>query len=266
MFTVIGERINATRSAVMAAVESRDIEYIRQEAIKQTEAGANYLDVNAGGRPGQISQDLAWLIEVVQEAVATPLCLDSPDPAILEEVYPRVKAKPLINSISLESKSFQPMLSFLKGKDCSIIALSLNDQGLPKTAGEIIDRAGDLIEGLEDIGFDRARIHLDPLIQPAAVDVNAGLNAVRAIQGILKKYPGVHITCGLSNISFGLPLRRTVNRILLPILMTAGLDGAILDPLDEKMMSTLVISKMILGQDRFCRHYTQAAKAGQISL
>ena len=266
MFTIIGERINATRSAVMAAVESRNIEYIRQEAIKQTEAGADYLDVNAGGRPGQISQDMAWLIEVVQEAVATPLCLDSPDPAILEEVYPQVKSKPLINSISLESNRFQPMLSFLKGKDCSIIALCLDDQGLPKTAEEIIDRAGALIEGLEDIGFDRARIHLDPLIQPVAINVNAGLNAVWAIQGILKKYPGVHITCGLSNISFGLPLRRIVNRILLPILMTAGLDGAILDPLDEKMMSTLVISKMILGQDRFCRHYTQAARAGRIGL
>lgn len=158
------------------------------------------------------------------------------------------------------------MLSFLKGKDCSIIAMCLDDQGLPKTAEEIIDRAGALIEGLEEIGFDRARIHLDPLIQPVAINVNAGLNAVWAIQGILKKYPGVHLTCGLSNISFGLPLRQTVNRILLPILMTAGLDGAILDPLDEKIMSTLVISKMILGQDRFCRHYTQAVREGRIGL
>lgn len=266
MFTVIGERINATRSAVMAAVESRNIEYIRHEAIRQTEAGADYLDVNAGGRPGQIKKDLVWLIEVVQEAVATPLCLDSPDPAILEEVYPQVKSKPLINSISLESDRFQPMRSFLKGKDCSVIALCLDDQGLPQTAEETIKRAGALIEDLEEIGFDQARIHLDPLIQPLAINVNAGLNAVCAIQGILGKYPGVHITCGLSNISFGLPLRQTVNRILLPILMTAGLDGAILDPLDEKIMSTLIISKMILGQDRFCRQYTQAARAGRICL
>jgi cobalamin-dependent methionine synthase I len=266
MFTIIGERINATRSSIMDAVEKRDSETIRQEAIRQTEAGADYLDVNSGSRPGQIGQDMAWLIEVVQEAVATPLCLDSPDPAVLEEAYQQVKAKPLINSISLESNRFQPLLSFLKGKDCSIIALCLDDQGLPKTAPEIIDRAGALIEGLEGIGFDRARIHLDPLIQPVAVDVNAGLNAVWAIQGILKKYPGVHITCGLSNISFGLPLRRSINRILLPILMTAGLDGAILDPLDGKIMSILTISKMILGQDRFCRQYTQAARAGVISL
>ena len=73
---------------------------------------------------------MAWLIVVVQGAVATPLCLDSPDPAILEEVYSRVKSKPLINSITLESNCFQPMLSFLKGKECSIITLSLSDQGL----------------------------------------------------------------------------------------------------------------------------------------
>ena len=136
----------------------------------------------------------------------------------------------------------------------------------PKQPRKSSTGPGPSSKGWKTIGFDRARIHLDPLIQPVAIDVNAGLNAVWAIQGILKKYPGVHITCGLSNISFGLPLRRTVNRILLPILMTAGLDGAILDPLDEKMMSTLVISKMILGQDRFCRHYTQEARAGRIGL
>ncbi|MFZ0932294.1 MAG: dihydropteroate synthase [Syntrophobacteraceae bacterium] len=261
MFTIIGERINATRPAIMAAVEKRDTETIRQEAIKQTEAGANYLDVNAGSRPGLISADMAWLTEVVQDAVATPICLDSPDPAILQQAYGLVNQKPLINSISLESNRFQPMLSFLKGKDCSIIALCLDDRSPPKTPEEVIDRAGLIIAGLEGIGFDRARIHIDPLIQPAAVDVNAGLNAVRAIQGILKKYPGVHITCGLSNISFGLPHRQAINRILLPVLMTAGLDGAILDPLDDKIRSTLIISKMILGQDRFCREYTRTARA-----
>jgi 5-methyltetrahydrofolate--homocysteine methyltransferase len=264
MFTIIGERINATRPSIKAAVENRTIETIREEAIRQTEAGADYLDVNAGGRPGRISQDMIWLLEIVQEAVSTPICLDSPDPAVLEEVYQKVRQPPIINSISLESGRFQSMISFLKGKDCSIIALCLDDRGLPKTAREIIERAGVLIEGLEAVGFDRERIHLDPLIQPVATDIKAGQKAIEAIQGILKKYPGVHITCGLSNISYGLPLRKAINRILLPILMTAGLDGAIFDPLDDKIMSTLIVSKMILGQDRFCRQYTQAARAGRI--
>ncbi|MBN1848172.1 MAG: dihydropteroate synthase [Deltaproteobacteria bacterium] len=264
MFTLIGERINATRPSIQAAVEKRDVQAIRVEAIKQTEAGADYLDINAGGRPGQIGRDMAWLVEVVQEAVSKPLCLDSPDPLLLQEAYGLIKQRPMINSISLESNRFQPMLSFLKGRDCSIIGLCLDDQGIPGSVEDVIDRAGALVKGLEDIGFDRDSIHIDPLIQPVAVNTRAGITAVEAMQGILQKFPGVHITCGLSNFSYGLPLRRAINRVLLPVLMTAGLDGAIVDPLDEKFMSTLVISKMVLGQDRFCRQYTQAAKAGRI--
>jgi len=123
MFTVIGERINTTLKKVQAAVKERDSAYIVNDVEKQAECGATYIDVNAGARIGHEEEDMKWLLETVQGATDLPLCLDSPDPAILEMAYGMVNHAPMINSISLEKDRFDTMLPFLVGKECRIIAL-----------------------------------------------------------------------------------------------------------------------------------------------
>ena len=264
MFTVIGERINTTLKKVQAATAGRDADYIRNDVRQQTEAGATYIDVNAGARIGHEEADMRWLLEIVQEATDLPLCLDSPDPNILEMAYGLVNKKPMINSISLEKDRFEPMIKYLQGKECRIIALCMDDSGMPKTVDDIVARATSLVAELEKIGFARDDIFIDPLIQPMSVDINNGQIAMAAVRGITTDLAGVHATGGLSNISYGLPQRRIINRCFLTMMMAHGFDSAIMDPLDKDIMALMHTADMVAGHDKFCMQYIKAVRAGKI--
>jgi cobalamin-dependent methionine synthase I len=264
MFTVIGERINTTRKAVQAATADRDAVYIADDVRAQEAAGATYIDVNAGARLGHEREDMEWLVGVIQGAVSLPLCLDSPDPEVLELAFGMVKQRPLINSISLETDRFQAMMRFLEGKDCSVVGLCMDDNGLPTSADDIVLRALKLTAALEDAGFVRERIYLDPLVQPISVDQRNGCMALEAVRRISAELPGLHFACGVSNISYGLPQRRIINRTFLSLMMGAGLDGAIIDPLDEKLMAAVRTTEMLLGADEWCTNYLCGVRAEQI--
>lgn len=264
MFTVIGERINTTLKKVKAAVADRDADYIAEDVKKQTACGATYIDVNAGARIGHEEEDMRWLLDVVQGATDLPLCLDSPDPAILEIAFGLVNKTPMVNSISLEKDRFEPMISFLKGKECKIVALCMDDNGMPKTVEDIVGRATTLVKELEAIGMKRDDIFIDPLIQPMSVDVNNGMMAMDAVRTIMTDLEGVHTTGGLSNISYGLPERRVANRQFLSMMMAIGFDSAIMDPLDAELMAVLKTSEMLKGNDNFCMNYLKAVRAGDI--
>jgi len=264
MFTVIGERINTTLKKVQAAVAERDAEYIMNDVRLQTEAGATYIDVNAGARIGHEEEDMRWLLETVQKATDLPLCLDSPDPAILEMAYGLVDKKPMINSISLEKERFEPMMRYLEGKECRILALCMDDSGMPKTAQDIVARAASLVEKLEGIGFSRDDIFIDPLIQPMSVDITNGQMAMTAISTIMRELKGVHTTGGLSNVSYGLPQRRIINRCFLAMMIAHGFDAAIMDPLDKDIMALMKTADMLAGNDNFCMGYLKAVRAGSI--
>ena len=250
MFTVIGERINTTLKKVQAAAADRDADYIRDDVKKQTEAGATYIDVNAGARIGHEEEDMRWLLEVVQGATDLPLCLDSPDPAILEMAYGLVNKKPLVNSISLEKDRFEPMIDYLKGKDCRIVALCMDDSGMPKAADDIISRAQTLV--------------IDPLIQPISVDTGNGRMVMSAVHTIMTEIEGVHTTGGLSNISYGLPQRRIINRSFLAMMVAHGFDSAIMDPLDREAMQVVLTSDMLAGNDDYCMRFITASRSGAI--
>ena len=131
MFEVIGERINTSRKLVQKAVADRDTDYIIDDVKKQQEAGASYIDVNAGARIGHEAADMKWLLDTIQPVAAIPLTLDSPDPAVLETAFTMVEKTPMINSISLEKERFDAMMPFLEGKDCKVIVLCMDDAGMP---------------------------------------------------------------------------------------------------------------------------------------
>jgi cobalamin-dependent methionine synthase I len=264
MFVVIGERINTSRKPILSAVEKRDIQYIQDDVKKQAEAGASYIDVNAGARPEHEMEDMEWLLGIIQEVISLPISLDSPDTKVIEEAWGLLNKPPMINSISLEKNRYENLLSVLNHRECSVIGLCMDDSGMPIDAQDIIDRAGRLLSGLEDVGIKRENIYIDPLIQPISTDVSKGVMVMEAIQGILRQYPGAHVACGLSNISYGLPKRKIINRTFLTMLMASGLDGAIIDPLDEKMMSILRVSQMLLGQDDYCTKYLKSVRSGKI--
>jgi len=264
MFVVIGERINTSRKKLQEAVINKDYVYIQDDVKKQQAAGATFIDVNAGARIGHEKADMEWLLEVIQEVVTIPLCLDSPDPEVLEMAYGMVKDRPMINSISLEKERYDAMVPFLRGKDCSVVALCMDDSGMPKSAQDVINRAEMLVKELEGIGIKRESIFIDPLIQPISTDSTKGLMAMDAVRGIMSKFPDVHTICGLSNISYGLPQRKIINRTFLTLLMCAGLDAAIIDPIDNSIMAVLKTTEMLMGNDEYCANYLKGVRAGQI--
>ncbi|MBT3175333.1 MAG: dihydropteroate synthase [Desulfobacula sp.] len=264
MFEVIGERINTSRKLVQAAVADRDADYIIDDVQKQQEAGANFIDVNAGARIGHETEDMKWLLDTIQPIATVPLTLDSPDPAVLEMAFKMVEKTPMINSISLEKERFDAMMPFLDGKECKVIALCMDDAGMPNSSDDILARAKSLVQELNKIGIPTAAIYVDPLVQPISVESNKGTMVLDAVRAIKALFPEVHITGGLSNISYGLPQRKIINRTFVSLMMDAGMDSAIIDPLDKKIMATIRTADMLLGQDAFCMNYLKGVRSGAI--
>jgi cobalamin-dependent methionine synthase I len=159
MFKIIGELINTTREKVKEATANRDAAFIQDLATKQIDAGADWVDVNGGARAGHEEEDMTWLLEVVQEVSGeVALSVDSNEPDILAMAYEKVRVKPMINSISLESKRWEGLAPFLKGKDCDILALCMDDTGLPKSLDNLLERADRLVSihtacGASNISF-----------------------------------------------------------------------------------------------------------------
>lgn len=264
MFYIIGECINTSRKKIKEAVDNKNAAYIQEEVKKQEEAGADFLDVNAGMCIGYEIEAFKWLLDVIQEAVNIPLCLDSPSLDVLEIGYKMAQKPPIINSISLEKNRLEPMLNFLKGKDCKVIGLCMDDAGMPADADDTFQRARRLVEMIEDRGIKRESIFIDPIVQPVSVNTANALSLFEATRKINKELPEVKTVCGLSNISYGLPNRMTVNRVFLSLFMGAGLSAAILDPLDRHIMAVLTTTKMLLGQDEFCAGYIRDSREGKL--
>ena len=261
---VVGEQINTSRKSIAAAVKAQDVDFISEVARHQAEAGAHYIDVNAGTFLDAEVDYLCWLVEVVQKAVDLPLCLDSPNPKALAEAIKHHRGEPMINSISLEKERFEALLPVVTGKPCRIVALCMAETSMPNTVEERVEVGAELISRLTNAGIPVEKIYLDPLVQPVSVDTGMGMAVLGAIHKITKDFPGANTICGLSNISFGLPMRKVINRNFLALCMASGLSAAILDPTDKHLMATLVSVEMILGRDEYCGSFIEAYQSGRI--
>ncbi len=253
---IVAERINATRKSIGEAIEKRDSAKIAQEARLQYEAGCDFVDLNAGLHPDSEAEVLEWMIEVV-EGVSDDIriSLDSSSVDVLKKNVNKVKNSPMINSVSLESKRFSGMKPILAEREASVVALCMDDKGMPKDAETVFDNAVRLVKELEGLGISRGRIFLDPLVQAVSADSKMGVIALDSMSRIRDGIEGVNIICGLSNISFGLPKRWLINRMFIALAMGAGLNSAIMDPLDKKMMTAITVVEMLLGKDEYCRNF-----------
>ena len=259
---IIGEKINGTRKSVAQAIKNRDEQFIISLAQSQVEAGAALLDVNAGSTPDRETDDLIWLVNTVQDAVDIQLCLDSSRPEPLKAVLKKVKQKPMINSISGESKRLKEILPLAVEHDCELIALALNESGIPKTVNERLEVIRQMVKVTRKNGLPDDNLYIDPLVLAIATDMEAGKTTLKVIQCIREEFPDAHITMGLSNISFGLPNRHLINRTFFTLALAAGMDSALMDPTEPAMREALLLTNLVLGQDRFCRNYTKAYQSG----
>ncbi|MBZ4686539.1 MAG: 5-methyltetrahydrofolate corrinoid/iron sulfur protein methyltransferase [Clostridia bacterium] len=260
---IVGELINTSRKAIKPAVENKDAEAIKKVAKDQDEAGAHYIDVNCGTQVFNEEETMKWLVDTVQEATKKPLCIDSPNPKAIEVGLENHKnGQPMINSITDEKERYETILPLVLKYKAKVIALCMDDTGMPETADDRIKVVDSLVPKLLDAGVPADDIYLDPLVKPVSTGDTAGLEVLDTVKYIKEKYPEVHCTCGMSNISYGLPNRKVLNWVFMIQTMTVGMDSYIFNPLDKNLMGLLYASQATLGMDQFCMQYLTAHRNG----
>ena len=262
---IVGELIRASRQEIKHATESRDSGFIRKMAREQVEAGADYIDVNAGVFVHDEIEQLTWLVEQVQEETGSRCCIDSPDPRAIEAALAIHAGTAMINSISLEKDRYDRLLPLISGTELKIIALCMSDDGMPETTEQRLKIADRLISGLTNAGVDLDNIYVDPLVQPISTSDSYGLYFLEAVERIMNEFKGVHTICGLSNISYGLPERALLNRTFLIAAIIRGLDSAIINPLDRRMIAGVLAAEALAGRDCYCENYLTAYRAGRLN-
>ncbi len=259
---IIGEKINATHPSVKTIIEDRNAAAIIDLAKQQTAAGAQYIDVNVGTGIG--SQDdevnaIKWAVETLQKAVDTPLCIDSADPVVLKAGVQAINGGDLmINSTKAEEKDLEAVVPLAVETDALLVALTMEGVGVPETVGERLTAGKKIASACEKHGMPIEKVYFDPLVMPVSTNTNAGRITLETLAAIKETFPGAKTVTGLSNISYGLPKRPLLNAAFLHMSFYAGLDAAIVDPLDETLMSAVRAGNVLTGKDRYCRRYIRA--------
>jgi cobalamin-dependent methionine synthase I len=264
---IIGEKINGTRKSIGRALAENDSEAIRQETAKQVQAGAHTLDVNRGTLSAEAEPEaLAWLVKTVQSTVSLPLCLDSPNPAALAAGLAVHQGKPMINSISGEKERYGHVIPMVKQYGASVVALGMDDRGIPQNNEQALEVGVKLVNDLLVDGIPLDDIYFDPLVRSVATSPGAVVDTLRLMEDLGSKFPGLHFVSGLSNVSFGLPERRHLNRAFVVLSVASGLDAVIMDPLDEVMMALIYAAEALVNKDRFCMNYIGAYHQGKLKV
>ncbi len=262
---IIGEKINATRKSIAAALEAGDADHIVQTALSQIQAGADYLDVNGGDpREGKEPENMAWMIEAVQANCDAAICVDSANLQAVKVGLSAAKKRPILNSISLESERLELLLPILAEHDCMVIGLLMSDEGAPCGVEDRLKHAAALIEHFGRAGRKIEDIIIDPCFMTIATDQANGPNVINAIAAIRKEWPEVHIGGGCSNLSYGLPKRKLINFALLSQAIYHGMDAGLIDPTQPGIMGTIFAAEAVAGKDEFCMNYVTAEREGRL--
>lgn len=261
---IIGEKINGTIPVVKDAIERRDADFIADRAVKQVEAGADYIDVCASTSPDKEIEALRWLMDVVQNVTDVPLCVDSPDPRVIEACLPYAQKPGLINSISGEGDKCDVLLPLMKDTQWGVVGLTCDNDGIPKDVARKLAITRDMVERAAAYGVSVDRMYIDPCVMALSAENAAMLNLTEEIKAILAAFPGIHVLGAISNISFGVPARKLMNTNAMTLAISAGMDAAVMDPTNRDMMGTIYATEALLGRDRLCRNYSKAFRKGKI--
>jgi len=252
-FRIIGERINPTgHKKLAAALTERDFDYIHQLAATQIANGADILDVNVGVAGLDDVSLLPEVIQIVTDEVDIPICIDTPNPEALAAALSVTPGKPLINSVNGEEASLNTVLPLVKEYNAAVIALTMDDDGIPSDPDKRLAIAAKIIERASKAGIPIEDIVVDPLVMTVGADSQAAVVTIKTIK-LVKENFGVNINLGASNVSFGLPDRHTVNQSFLALAMGAGATCAITHP--RKLGLTIRAIDLLLGRDDFGMRY-----------
>jgi cobalamin-dependent methionine synthase I len=258
---IVGERLNSSRESVRRALEHRDGAFLVDQAQRQAEAGAAYIDLNAAALLDREAETLRWAIPLLQERLSVPLALDTPNPAAMAEALRAHRGRALLNSLTAEPDRLAALLPLVREHRPRVVALLLDEQGPPAAADDALSLAEKLLALLTREGLSPDEIFIDPLVRPIAVDFGAAVVFLESLERIKTSLPGVKTIAGLSNVSFGLPRRRLLNRTLLTLALERGLDAAICDPLDAELQAELRACEALLGRDPSLKNFLRLARA-----
>lgn len=254
---VIGERINPTGKKIFKeALKNHDMDYIKNQAMEQVDAGAEILDVNVG-LPG--IDEKAMMTETVKElqaVVSTPLNIDSSDPAVIEAALRIYNGKALVNSVNGEDSTMDAILPLVKKYGAAVIGLTMDSRGIPATWTERVNIAGHIVEKCRAYGIDPKDIYIDCLTLTVGTEQDKAMETVKALKAVKERF-GVHTVLGVSNISFGLPRRELINTTFLTLAMQAGLDLPIINPNNATMMGAVDAYHVLANIDKSAGHYTE---------
>ncbi|MBC8412266.1 MAG: dihydropteroate synthase [Nitrospira sp.] len=257
---IIGEKISVIAKKVREAMDARDPKPIQDLAMEQWKAGAHFIDVNIGPAEDKGEDLMKWMVEIIQEKVQAPLCLDTTNASALEaglKVHNNEWGKALINSTSNDPERFG-MLELAAKYESEIIALTVGKGGLPADSEERCGIAAEIMGRAMEFGVPLENIYLDPLILQVCTTQDQAMHSMKAIQDFQDlNDPPMKTVVGLSNISNGVPrnMRSLIDKTYLVLLMYAGLTAAIANPLDKDLVDVMKTTDLFLNKSLYADSY-----------
>jgi 5-methyltetrahydrofolate--homocysteine methyltransferase len=261
-FVIIGERINPTGRKVLAAeMKEGRMDRVRSDAIAQVKAGAHMLDINAGIPQLDEAALLVAAIKAVMEVTDVPICIDSSIIEALEAGLSAYEGKALVNSVTAEEERMERILPLVKKHGAAVIGMANDETGISMIPEERVALARRIIERAADHGIPQEDVIIDPIAMTVAADPTCGLITLETMR-LIRDQLGNNMTCGASNVSFGLPDRATVNAAFLPLAMHAGLTCAITNPLVPEVRRAVLAGDLLLGHDEYAMRWIASYRAG----
>lgn len=262
---IIGEKINSSIPSVKELIGGKDEKGILKLAADQCASGASFIDINAGMFLKEEPAYLAFLAKTISGGLSLPLSIDTPSVEAARAALEAVgTGGHIINSVTIEPQRLDGMTALASEYGCGVVALCSPKPGDEDTPDMYIDIAGQLVSHLTSNGIAQSDIYIDPMLKPVGAAPDAGVQAIDRIAKIHCEFPDCHITCGLSNLSFGLPKRRILNRAFMACAIYAGLDAAIADAFDKDLMGIAAAAEVISGRDEYCMEYIEKCRGGKI--
>jgi 5-methyltetrahydrofolate--homocysteine methyltransferase len=260
-FVIVGERINPTGRKVLAA-EMKDgkMDRVRSDAIAQVAAGAHMLDINAGIPALDEAALLVAAIKAVSEVTDVPICIDSSIIEALEAGLAAYEGKALVNSVTAEEERMERILPLVKKHGAAVIGMANDETGISMVPEERLELARRIIQRAADHGIPQEDVIIDPIAMTVAADPTCGLITLETMR-LIRDGLGNNMTCGASNVSFGLPDRATVNAAFLPLAMHSGLTCAITNPLVPEVRRAVLAGDLLLGHDEYAMRWIASYRA-----
>jgi len=266
---LIAEKLNGSIPSCAAAIAARDEAYIKDLAKRQADAGTDFIDCCASVIENEF-EIMKWMIETIQSVTDRPISIDSPDVSVILDAMSLCKKPGMFNSVSGEGDKIDiafPVLAKPENCEWQVMALLCDDTGIPKSAEKRIEVFGTVMEKAALYGIDEKRIFIDPLVEMlCTADDGEGIFMILdVIRHIRSAHPKVHISGAVSNISYNLPVRRLVNQAFTVLAINAGMDSAVLDPLNRDLRGVILAAEAMLGIDDLCAEYVSAYREGIFS-